>query len=212
MVNLFPRTSYNLYIQEMAGDGRGETFSVVKDISASASSYVTGPLECDSFYIVYLSVSNAVGESKNASRNFNTTCTDSGGEDSVPYIFYRTGGEILRKDIRTSGVYFWDDPVRVLQLKKDESIVSFCLHQRRGLIFAATTGGLVYRVQLGARSLVIEGDPLQIGAGLPPVAAVSVDWLNDRLYILSSSDEGLSGRQVWSIPHCSLEGSSCPDQ
>ena len=83
-MNLFPRTSYNLYIQEMAGDGRGETFSVVKDISASASSYVTGPLECDSFYIVYLSVSNAAGESKNASRSFNTTCsTDSGEEDVV---------------------------------------------------------------------------------------------------------------------------------
>ena len=208
-MHLFPRTSYNLYIQERrGGGGGGKAFSVVKDISASASSYVTGPLECNSFYIVYLSVSNAVGESKNASRSFNTTCTDSGEEDAVPYIFYRTGGEILRKDIRMSGGHFWSPPVRVLQLNKEESIVNFGLHQHRGLIFAATRGGSLYRGQLGASSLVIEGDPLQM-AGLPPVAAVSVDWLNDRLYILTSSDEGLSGRQVWSILHCSLEGSSC---
>ena len=207
-MHLFLRTSYNLYIQERSGGGRKKAFSVVKDISASASSYVTGPLECNSFYVVYLSVSNAAGESKNASRSFNTTCsTDSGEEDAVPYIFYRTGGEILRKDIRTSGGHFWSPPIRVLQLSED--IVNFCVHQQRGLIFAATRGGSLYRGQLGSTSLLIEGDPLLM-AGLPPVAAVSADWLNDRVYILTSSDEGLPGsRQVWSILNCNLAGSDC---
>merc|ERR1719192_3289261 len=35
-----PITSYNLYIQERSGGDRRKAFSVVKDISATASSYV----------------------------------------------------------------------------------------------------------------------------------------------------------------------------
>ena len=63
--------------------------------------YVTGPLECNSSYIVMLSAVNVDGESPNATKHVDTSCQQQvNHKDVVPYVLFSEKKAVYKKDIR----------------------------------------------------------------------------------------------------------------
>ena len=62
---------------------------------------MTGPLECNSSYIVMLSAVNVDGESPNATKHVDTSCQQQvNHKDVVPYVLFSEKKAVYKKDIR----------------------------------------------------------------------------------------------------------------
>ena len=79
--------------------------------------YVTGPLECDTTYLVTMTAWNSEGESPASSSLFSTVCSaEASPEAQAPLVLFSLGSGLYTKDI-TLEKNIWRKQTKVAQLK-----------------------------------------------------------------------------------------------
>ena len=78
---------------------------------------MTGPLECDTTYLVNITAWNSEGESPASSSLFSTVCpAQASSEARAPLVFFSLGSGLYTKDI-TLEKNIWRKQTKVAQLK-----------------------------------------------------------------------------------------------
>ncbi|XP_063703914.1 proto-oncogene tyrosine-protein kinase ROS isoform X2 [Culicoides brevitarsis] len=189
-----PILSYKLQITDVAPDG----YTTLKEIPASDSSFIiVGNLKPSHEYQVTMSTRNANGESP-ISKVFVNLPDEPPfqDQDQQPKLIVSTQHMIFLQ-----GYDFLSDNPKPFYYSENP-IVATAIHIERQLIFVTEDSGHVFRAPL-----YMEEKPSIISSPEPNVTPklLSVDWLNDHLYILAEVQHS-SGVVVWQISRCDLDG------
>ncbi|XP_050100949.1 protein sevenless isoform X2 [Anopheles aquasalis] len=194
-----PVLSYVLQIKDLHPIG----YSALKDVPESNTTrhYMFENLEPEHSYTVSVSMRNPEGEGPASLTHVSTPPKQTGGdsvESVMPTLILGAEHSILTQ----SSNMFSDPPISVYS-SPVAKIYGTAMHLRRGLLFVSDEAGYIWRAPsvLGA-----ERDRVAI---LRPDATLnfrptllSVDWLNDHLYILGQART----THLWQILHCDFNG------
>ncbi|XP_058444154.1 protein sevenless isoform X2 [Malaya genurostris] len=192
-----PVLSYVLQIKDLDPIG----YSALKDIPESNSSryYIFEKLTAERNYSVSVTMRNPEGE----------------GPPSVTYVQTPTQPLDLEEDIQptlilgaehsvlSQGSDLLSDPPTNFYRSPNHRIRGTAIHIRKSLIFVSDEAGFVYKAPLrsGAEKGRIAILTPEAGHNFRPTL-LSVDWLNDHLYILGQAKT----TGLWQISRCDFSG------
>ncbi|XP_049539733.1 protein sevenless isoform X3 [Anopheles darlingi] len=194
-----PVLSYVLQIKDLHPIG----YSALKDVPESNTSryYMFENLEPEHSYSVSVSMRNPEGEGPASLTRVSTPPKQTGGdsvESVMPTLILGAEHSIL-----TQSSNMFSDPPTSFYRSPDHKICGTAMHLRRGLLFVSDEAGFIWRAPSWPGA---ERDRVAI---LTPDAALnfrptllSVDWLNDHLYILGQART----THLWQILHCDFNG------
>ncbi|XP_064629628.1 proto-oncogene tyrosine-protein kinase ROS-like isoform X2 [Lineus longissimus] len=196
-----PLTGFRLCLQPLNNTSRRE---ILKEVSSKLSSYTFSSLQPDTYYKVSLSAWNTAGLGPSAWGEIATPAAF-GGPSAVPYMIYGADNMILKQDITDflkdrQAVYTGEQSIRVLAdvIYQDSwfylKLRGVTVHTARKLVFFSDGTGKVHRIKLNRNN----SHDVIYKSFLHP-SALSVDWLNDKLYIVEDNK----------ILQCTLDGVSC---
>ncbi|XP_035788952.1 protein sevenless-like isoform X2 [Anopheles albimanus] len=194
-----PVLSYVLQIKDLHPIG----YSALKDVPESNTTryYMFENLEPEHSYSVSVSMRNPEGEGPASLTRVSTPPKQSGGdsvESVMPTLILGAEHSIL-----TQSSNMFSDPPTSFYSSPAHKICGTAMHLRRGLLFVSDEAGYIWRAPS------VPGAERDRVAILTPDAALnfrptllSVDWLNDHLYILGQART----THLWQILHCDFNG------
>ncbi|XP_074649999.1 proto-oncogene tyrosine-protein kinase ROS-like [Tubulanus polymorphus] len=180
-----PLTGYRLCLRPLNNSLDGE---LLKEVSASLTAYTFSNLQNNTAYEVSLLAWNSEGRGPDAKAEVVTQKT--AGIVAVPYMILGADSMILKKDIRDVLTYsktMYDGPENVL-------IFGVAVHTGKNIIFFSDSAGNIHRLFLDQENMQ---QVVYHSYNVP--SALSVDWLNDRVYMVEGH----------TIKHCDLEYQEC---
>ena len=178
---------------------------------------MTGPLECDSDYLVRLSAINDGGESERTEENFRTACSQpSSGLQRPPFILFSLGTGLYSKDI-TIGPAMWDQAN--LLTEASQHITGLDFHIQKHILYFVTGSLFVADISHNTQTnniivsspRLVENDKIKRRES-DLIIDVSVDWLTDKVYfsLESPSDDSQKVvQQFWYFVFCDLNVTKC---
>ncbi|KAI4460354.1 tyrosine-protein kinase receptor [Holotrichia oblita] len=119
-----------------------------------------------------------------------------------PILIIGTDQEIVEQ-----GVNMLDEPVTLYNAGRSVKIKGVAIHVKRKLLFVSDSDRYVYKMPLNReanRNRIAVLTPTQ--RDIQPLD-LSVDWLNEQLYILGETRYDVnSGKKMWSVIRCDLDG------
>ncbi|KFB37897.1 AGAP000015-PA-like protein [Anopheles sinensis] len=192
-----PVLSYVLQIKELHPIG----YSAIKDITESSTTryYIFEKLDPERNYSVSVAMRNPEGEGPASITHVTTPVKPKGLEENfLPTLILGAERSILAQSYNM----FTDAPTSFYSSPKQQ-ILGTATHIRRGLIFVSDEAGYIYRVPSkpdGEHERVPILTP-SAGNNFRPTL-LSVDWLNDHLYILGQ----VRNTMLWQISRCDFDG------
>lgn len=172
----------------------------IKDISVSQTNkssqslhYMFNGLKPNTRYTLSIAARNHAGEGPKEERNITTMTAVIAElpEDESKYVIFATNNEIRKQDpadIFESKVLF-----RLTDFSKTETIGGLAIHIERRYVFVSDSSRTIRRISLKETSKQTRSI---LKNRLTQPSHLSVDWLNDKLYIVD--DSGIS--------RCNLDG------
>ncbi|XP_052900462.1 protein sevenless [Anopheles moucheti] len=193
-----PVLSYVLQIKDLHPIG----YSALKEIPESNTSrhYMFEKLEPERNYSVSVAMRNPAGEGP-ASVTLVATPPKPTGHEEAPLPTLILGAE--RSILAQSSLTLFSDPPTSVYASVDHKIRGTATHIRRGLLFVSDDAGYIYRAPSHPGA-----EKARVAILLPGAAnnfrptLLSVDWLNEHLYVLGQARP----TKLWQIAYCDFSG------
>ncbi|GJQ85805.1 sev [Trypoxylus dichotomus] len=197
----FPNGPILSYVVRIT-DNESPNYSAVKDVPAENNFYMFTSLKPGRLYNVSINMNNGEGTGPAAFASVATPIEATVRDTQGPVLIIGTDQEIVRQ-----GVDMLDEPVTLYNAGRDVKIKGVAIHVKRKLLFVSDSERYVYKMPLSReanRNRVAILTPLQ--RDIQPLD-LSVDWLNEQLYILGETRYDItSGKKMWSVIRCNLDG------
>ncbi|XP_035904405.1 protein sevenless isoform X2 [Anopheles stephensi] len=193
-----PVLSYVLQIKDLHPIG----YTALKEIPESNTSrhYMFEKLEPERNYSVSVAMSNPAGEGPASVTLVTTPPKPTGHEEALlPTLILGAERSILAQ----SSLTLFSDPPTSVYASIEHKIRGTATHIRRGLLFVSDDAGFIYRApsRPGAEknrvAILVPGAANNFRPTL-----LSVDWLNEHLYILGQARP----TKLWQIAYCDFTG------
>ncbi|XP_050074144.1 protein sevenless [Anopheles maculipalpis] len=193
-----PVLSYVLQIKDLHPIG----YSALKEIPESNTSrhYMFEKLEPERNYSVSVAMSNPAGEGPASVTLVATPPKPTGHEEALlPTLILGAERSILAQ----SSLTLFSDPPTNVYASIEHKIRGTATHIRRGLLFVSDDAGFIYRAPSRPGA-----EKSRVAILLPGAAnnfrptLLSVDWLNEHLYILGQARP----TKLWQIAYCDFTG------
>ncbi|KAK4881780.1 hypothetical protein RN001_005099 [Aquatica leii] len=184
-----PLLSYVLHITDSNG------YSALKDIPAENNFYTYRDLIPARNYTVSISMTNGVGTGPSAHVLVSTPPESLAKEYQQPVLILNSNHLVIEQGTDMLAV-------PVVLYKTKDFIKGIAIHVNQQLLFVSDSSAKVHKILVTSspkRSTTILSPP---HIDFLPLE-LSVDWLNNQLYILG---EVKHQRQVWQITRCDLDG------
>ncbi|XP_017769031.1 PREDICTED: proto-oncogene tyrosine-protein kinase ROS isoform X2 [Nicrophorus vespilloides] len=189
-----PLLSYVLRIT----DNQPHGYSALKDLSAENNFYMLRNLMPEKNYTISISMRNEVGPGPSANVSISTPTEPKAAKDSEKLVLILGAHHVVIEQ----GTHMLDEPI--ILYNTNEFITGLAIYVSRCLLFVADSARYVRRMSLGNyathSNIVPILSPWQINF-IP--LDLSMDWLNEHLYILG---EVTHQAKVWQIARCDIDG------
>ncbi|XP_031627487.1 proto-oncogene tyrosine-protein kinase ROS-like isoform X2 [Contarinia nasturtii] len=190
-----PILFYVLQIKESHRD----TYFAIKDIPNEQQEILIGNLQPSTNYTVEIMMRNKGGVGPPASVNVTTTeKPEVRHDDETLKLIIASDFQILMQGLR----FFYEIPNFIYN--SSEPITGIGIHVAKKLLFITDTYN-IYRAPLSNSTLESRVRIYSTENTNQVPLVLSVDWLNDKLYILFESDT--MNQKGWQISRCNIDGS-----
>ncbi|GLH07146.1 Protein sevenless [Gryllus bimaculatus] len=186
-----PLLSYKLKISELP-----DRYTALKDIPASENTafYLFRNLQANRNYSISLSMRNNVGEGPAAVTFVTTPSGPTVKDTQQPILILGAQHSVIQQ-----GADIIYEPYTLYNTSY--VITGMAIHVSRRMLFISESSGYVSRMSLSESSLSTILTPAH--ANFKPLD-LSVDWLNDQLYILG--EVAHTSGSKWQVARCGLDG------
>ncbi|XP_037919299.1 protein sevenless isoform X2 [Hermetia illucens] len=192
-----PILSYSLRIKDLSLTGEDGVFKDIPVTENTVNSYMFSKLLPFRNYSIYVSMLNAEGEGPAAETTLSTP-NEPTVKDNEPEPTLILGSEY---SILSQGADILSEPQKVFY-RSEHRIVGVAIHVAKQLVFVAEENGYVFRAVIdgvGSKEAILSP---QSDQNFKPVG-LSLDWLNDHVYILGE----VNHREIsYQISRCDLDG------
>ncbi|XP_044740104.1 proto-oncogene tyrosine-protein kinase ROS [Chrysoperla carnea] len=176
---------------------------VLKDVPAQNNTdfYMFKHLQSSRNYTVSVSMRNSFGQGPAASVTL-ATPSEYIVNQTVPVLILGADHTVIQQSAD-----MLEEPI--ILYKSIKLIKGVAIHVNYKLLFISDSDGYVWRIPLQnqyrikSRTAILKPDTINYSLPLD----LSVDWLNDQIYILEQITHARKSR-MWQITRCSLDGSS----
>ncbi|XP_037036977.1 protein sevenless isoform X3 [Bradysia coprophila] len=207
----FPRGPILSYVLQI-NDNRPNGYFALKDIPATDNFAVIDKLEPSTEYSVSVKMTNTVGEGPPA-----MTVVRTMDAPDIPHEEPKTKLILCAEyKVLSQGTELWSDSAQRIY-SSDERITGVAIHIAQKLIFVADEARYIYKAPLdnenGKKEIILRPDSsastaplsLQVQEMSRPLD-LSMDWLNNHLYILEEIRNPVRSQKLWRISRCDLNG------
>ncbi|XP_044756024.1 proto-oncogene tyrosine-protein kinase ROS isoform X2 [Coccinella septempunctata] len=183
-----PILSYVLQITD-----NNQVHSEVKEMAPGTNYYIFRNLAPNTNYNVSISMRNSVGIGPSAQVTISTPPEPSARHSKKPILILGTEHSVIKQ-----GAHIIDEPVLLYETEKQ--IKGLAVHISKKLLFVSESDGHVAKMSMETNITTYILTPDQIN--FMPLD-LSVDWLNDQIYILGA----IKFSRMYLIARCNLDGS-----
>ncbi|XP_045468365.1 proto-oncogene tyrosine-protein kinase ROS isoform X2 [Harmonia axyridis] len=183
-----PILSYVLQITD-----NNQVHSEVKDLPPYTNYFVFRNLSPNTNYNVSISMRNNVGKGPSAQVTISTPPEPSARLSKKPILILGAEHSVIKQ-----GAHILDEPVILYETEKE--IKGLAVHTTKKLLFVSESDGHVAKMSMETNVTTYILTPDQINF-IP--LDLSVDWLNDQIYLLGE----VKHKKMYQIARCNLDGS-----